>query len=235
MFINVVPSNVVPSLAGPWREMTRDRNTTADCSLPEPAIGVQQERVDPYTLHIIEQLFPARKGLTFLNALLRHAQVKRLALPHLGLSEIGEVAVIQIHSIREFSKKIGWGYDTTNKYMMLFCQLQLLYKDRQRTHSCLYVPLSRVRLPSPGVLDQLQKCRPKVAQFADRVKRRFKLIYKQAHSLAPGIPDTPTLDLSGILADIRQILSSKQVDDDHQQQLLTEIQAILRRRCPSPL
>jgi len=215
--------------------MTRDRNTAADCSLPEPAIGVQQERVDPYTLHIIEQLFPARKGLTFLNALLRHAQVKRLALPHLGLSEIGEVAVIQIHSIREFSKKIGWGYDTTNKYMMLFCQLQLLYKHRQRTHSCLYVPLSRVRLPSPGVLDQLQNYRPKVAQFADSVKRRFHLIYKQVPSLAPRIPDTPTPDLSGILADIRQILSSKQVDDDQQQQLLTEIQTVLRRRCPSPL
>jgi hypothetical protein len=186
-------------------------------------------------LHIIEQLFPAHKGLTFLNALLRHAQVKQLALPHLGLSEIGEVAVIQIHSIRELSKKIGWGYDTTNKYMMLFCQLQLLYKHRLRTHSCLYVPLSRVRLPSPGVLDQLQKCRPKVAQFAGGVKRRFQLICKQVPSLAPRTPDTPTLDLFGILADIRQILSSKQVDDDQQQQLLTEIQAILRRRCSSPL
>ncbi len=226
--------DAVPSLARVRRETTRDRNTAADCSPPEPIIGVQQERVDPYTLHIIEQLFPAHKGLNFLNALLRHAQVKRLALPHLGLSEIGEVAVIQIHSIRELSKKIGWGYDTTNKYIMLFCQLQLLYKHRQRTHSCLYVPLSRVRLPSPGVLDQLQKYRPKVAQFAGRVKRRFQLICKQVPSLAPRTPDTPTLDLSGILADIRQLLSSKQVSDDQQQQLLPEIQAVLRRRCPSP-
>jgi hypothetical protein len=222
-------------LAASRQGVAPETSTDAARILPEPPTGVQQERVDPYTLQIIEQLFPSHKGLTFLAALLCHAQVKQLALPGLGLPEVMDVAVIQMQSIRELSKKIGWGYDTTDKYVVLFCQLQLLYKQRQRTHICLHFPLSRVSLPSPNVLDQLQNYRPKVVQFAGRVKRRFQCMCKNILPSALLTPDIPTLDLPGILTDIKQILTTKKVDFDQQQQLLTEIQAALYRRCTSTL
>src|SRR5436305_14102769 len=98
----------------------------------EALIGVEPERVDPRTLQIVEQLFPGHHGLQFLAAILRLALAKQLALPELGFSEETSIAVITIQSIRALAKLIGYSYDTTEKYIVVLCQLRLLYKKRHR-------------------------------------------------------------------------------------------------------
>src|SRR5258707_1033890 len=105
------------------------------------AAGVPQERVDPYTLQIIDHLFPAHHGLDILAKLLRQAQVKQLALPNLGLPEVTDVAVIAVKSLRKLAELIKVSYDTTEKYILLFSSLRLLWKQRRQQEITLHFPL----------------------------------------------------------------------------------------------
>src|SRR5579859_6396385 len=95
---------------------------------PEPpslipiAIGVAKERVDPRTLQLIERLFPGHHGLDFLARLLRQAEAKQLSLPDLGLPDVCDVAVITAQSVRVLAQLLDLSYDTTEKYVVLFCQ-----------------------------------------------------------------------------------------------------------------
>ena len=133
------------------------------------------ECVDPYTLAVIEKIFPAPShGLDFLARLLRNAQVVQTVLP--GLEESGSlVAVISTRTIRLLANSIHMAYDTTHKYVATFCALGLLYRSKQNQQRSFVFPLQRYNPPSSlQALDRLiSQSRPKVQQFAKGVKKRF--------------------------------------------------------------
>ncbi|HLZ58082.1 MAG TPA: hypothetical protein VKR06_14170 [Ktedonosporobacter sp.] len=221
---------------------------------PEPpslipiAIGVAKERVDPRTLQLIEHLFPGHHGLDFLAKLLRQAQAKQLALPDLGLPEVCDVAVITAQSIRVLAQHLGLSYDTTEKYVVTFCQLRLLSKKRQRHQIILHFPLVHPHLPEPEALDQLQELRPdnqtpryrpKVRTFASQVKRRFVLLRERGEitragrsqreassSLAFQADDGPRL----LLEDIRRVIG-EEIDSETGKRLLLKIEGAFHYRC----
>jgi hypothetical protein len=207
--------------------------------------GVPRERVDPALLRIVEQLFPGHHGLDFLARLLRHAEAKQLALPDLGLSEAVDVAVITTRSLRALAAQIGLCYDTTEKYIVVFCQLRLLSKQREQQLT-LHFPLSPPQLSEPEALDHLQELRPrsttpryrpKVRSFASAVKRRFILLRQRGEiklvgsskreKASPFLPgETPRL----LLEDIRQIIQ-QEVDSEAGSRLLLKIEGAFRYRC----
>src|SRR5258708_7556646 len=93
-------------------------------SMKEPpstagTIGIETERVDPYTLQMIDQLFPGHHGIRFLAGILRQASVKQLVLPELDFPEVADVAVITVQSLRILARLIGFSYDTTEKYIVV--------------------------------------------------------------------------------------------------------------------
>src|SRR5579883_617769 len=138
--------------------------------------GVPTERVDSYTLQIVDQLFPSPcSGLEFLALLLRLAIAKQVAL-EMGKADVAEITV---QSIRHLAKLIGWSYETTHKYVVLFCALGLLIKSRENGLVKLRFPLCRYQPPtSLGKLDELiARARPKVVSCAKRVRQRFLLLY----------------------------------------------------------
>ncbi len=201
--------------------------------LPQPAYtGVLWERVDPYTLRVIDMLFPGHHGTKFLAGLLRLAEAKQLALPELGLSEIADVAVITVQSLRTLAKQLGLSYDTTEKYIVLFSTLCLIYKKRYRRQVVLHFPLCRCRLPDPEVLDQLQemrvsqercKYRPKVRTFAQQVKARLLQLW-QTQSVVATAHSTAEADdfVYAWLDDICRIVN-QEVDSETASRLLPKI------------
>ncbi len=142
---------------------------------PETLQDVVYTRVDPYTLEIIQQIFPApNKGLEFTARILRLAQIVQNSLP--GLEDWGDhVAVINVRTIRTLAQSIDWGYDTTHKYIITFCALGLLHKTKQGNERQLIFPLQRYMPPiNLQALDKLiTNSRPKVQQFARQVKTRL--------------------------------------------------------------
>src|SRR3981081_2094040 len=97
----------------------------------DPPEGVSPERVDTHTLEVIRLLFKD-KGLQFVASLLRAASAKQRALPGIGLADC---AVIGARTIRELATRISqpgasWGYDTTQKYLVVLCALHFLSKGK---------------------------------------------------------------------------------------------------------
>ncbi len=200
----------------------------------EPS-GVAQERMDPYTLEIVQRLFP--RGIQFLALLLRYALVKQFALP--GWPEAVDAAMIQVQSLRVLAKRIGWSYDTVEKYVIVFCALGLLYKERSRTAITLYFPLGRYTPPaSLDLLDEIeQDYRPKAQQFAKRVRRRFVATFS-ALPVSPAPADASAgvpapFDLPGTLLDIERTLREEgvQLAPQQQQRIRIKITGVLRSRC----
>jgi hypothetical protein len=172
-------------------------------------IGVSTERVAPETLQAVDQLFPAPcNGLEFLALLLRLAICKQMALANMGMADVAEITV---QSIRILAKKIGWSYESTHKYVVLFCALGLLIKSRENGLVKLRFPLSRYQPPhSLQKLDELiDRARPKVVSCAKRVKRRFGLLYGTqiaASEPTQQMPAAGSSDLLEVLADLRQVM-----------------------------
>jgi hypothetical protein len=175
----------------------------------EEAVSVPLERVDSYTLQVIGQLFPApTNGIEFLALLLRWARVKQLSL---GVEESRDVAIITVQSIRELAKLIGLAYETTHKYILLFCALGLLAKRRANGKIELHFALGRYTPPlSLDELDRLvEQGRKKVKSCAKKVKRRYFLLYgeQQRAGLLPSAPagsNVPELDEA--ILDVQQLL-----------------------------
>lgn len=173
-------------------------------------VGIDTERVNSHTLQAIDQLFPSPcSGLEFLALLLRLAICKQMAMAGM---EVADVAEITVQSIRVLAGKIGWSYETTHKYVALFCALGLLIKSRENGLVKLRFPLCRYQPPnSLQRLDELiAKARPKVVSCAKRVKRRFGLLYGKQQIAAPDLlQQTPVpggSDLQEVLADLRQVM-----------------------------
>src|SRR5450755_4645583 len=201
----------------------------------DPPVGVATERVDAYTLEVIQLLFK-EKGLQFLAALLHLAIAKQCPLP--GLVDTTACAVITARSIRELAKRIGWGYDTTEKYLVILCALGLLFKGKSPDGGIAYFfPLRRYT--PPAALDTLEEIiadyRAKVASFGRKVKRRFVVVYqgqqKSPISARPAPASAPSFDLPGALQDIEQIMHEALGDGTLQHQLLVQIKGALRYRC----
>ncbi|GHO98078.1 hypothetical protein KSF_081260 [Reticulibacter mediterranei] len=130
-------------------------------------------RTDPSRTQIVQQIFGSPgNGPEILFQMLRFAEVKQMALP--GMEGQTDVAVVSLQNLRELAKKIHYGYDTTHKYVIVFCALNLLVKVRQEGRIQLLFPLQHYAPPpTTQALDKLIKySRPKVRQFATRVKQR---------------------------------------------------------------
>lgn len=126
-------------------------------------------------LHIVEHVFPGTNGVKFLASILRYAEIKQNTLP--GMEDLGKhVAIIQTRTLHTLAKKIGWGYDTTHKYIIVLCALNLLYRRRCAGQSQLIFAFECYKPPTHlEALDALiTQSRPKVQQFAKGVKERFQ-------------------------------------------------------------
>ena len=175
-------------------------------AVPDVAPGVF-ERVDPYTIQVIHQLFPiANRGVAFLSLLLREAEVSRCAEGE----ECGqEVAMITVQSLRELARRIGWGYDTTHKYVILFCVLGLLTKRRANGNVELHFAFCRYTPPlTLDALDHLiAESRPKVQSYAKKVKRRYLLLYgDQKRTPTPHLAESPIPDLDEAIQHLQQLI-----------------------------
>lgn len=187
--------------------------------------GVPRERVDSYTLHVIDQLFPApTSGVEFLALLLRLAHVKQLSLKMEEDDGLADVAVICVQSIKHLSKAIGWSYESTHKYVVLFCALGLLLKRRNAGMVELHFPLTRYNPPGVDSLDKLiERYRHpkrngkthKRLQHTERVKHRFLRLYDGLSTAAPPSPVPASQhalaaligqDLSEAISDVADLL-----------------------------
>jgi hypothetical protein len=201
--------------------------------------GIPKERVNPLTLQVVQHLFP--QGIAFLALLLRYAVVKQFALPDWPAAV--DAAVIHVSSLRQLAQMIGWSYDTVEKYVVVFCALGLLYKERSRSGTTLYFPLGRY-VP-PATLDHLdeieQDYRPKAQAFARRVRRRFLAIFPAlATEPAPAEAATDSVssgpvpfNLLGTLLDIECILRDEGIELSPEQlrRVRIKVAGTLRYRC----
>ncbi|GHO49373.1 hypothetical protein [Ktedonospora formicarum] len=199
-------------------------------------LGIPQERVHHSILEAVQKLFPSpMNGIEFLGLVLRYANVKQLSLPNFAQGEKKNVAVITVKNIRALSKLIGWSYDTTNKYVVLFCALGIFIKGRRQRQVELYFPLDSYNPPeSLSALDLLiAEYRPKVRQSAQQVKSRFLLHFRQPLSLFEniGIP----AELQPMLQGIRLLLQQEGVDSKKHQSLLLQIAQLIHRVLPDML
>ncbi len=203
------------------------------------SMGVPRERVDAHTLEVIRLLFK-EKGLLFLAALLRQAQARQRALPGLGLADC---AVITARTIRELATRISqpgasWSYDTTEKYLVIFCALGFLSKGKSPDGIEYLFPLQPYTPPATlDVLDSvIQGYRKKVQSFGNKVKRRFVVYLAQQKSPVSSLPVPvgPPFDLLGAEEDIEQILQEELGTGALPRRLLLKIRGVLRYRCQSP-
>ena len=166
---------------------------------PDAASGLFK-RVDSTRLRLIHQLFPASTttdggGLVFLARLLA------LATPSCRAARDGEPegAVIAVQSIRELARRIGWSYDTTHKYVVLFCALGLLFKRKRRGDGKVELAVAQGSYRPPRSLEALDRLiassRPKVQSYARKVRRRYLHLYgEQMPAEEPGPAAIPELD-----------------------------------------
>src|SRR5579884_18323 len=166
---------------------------------PDAASGLFK-RVDSTRLRLIHQLFPASTttdggGLVFLARLLD------LATPSCRAARDGEPegAVIAVQSIRELARRIGWSYDTTHKYVVLFCALGLLFKRKRRGDGKVELAVAQGSYRPPRSLEALDRLiassRPKVQSYARKVRHRYLHLYgEQMPAEEPGPAAIPELD-----------------------------------------
>lgn len=101
-------------------------------------VGVLLESVDTSIIKVVEQLFlspmgqlgmkkgrDVSGGVEFLVRYLGFATVRQQAMETAGFSD---VAVIECQSIRELARHIRCSYETTYKYVTVFCALKLFIK-----------------------------------------------------------------------------------------------------------
>lgn len=180
------------------------------------------EQIDQSTLHIIQQLFTKPgNGMAFLASILHFAEVQQMALP--GIEGTTNVAVISLQTIRELAQKIRWGYDTTHKYVVVFCALNLLMKRRSEGRIQLLFPLEQYTPPSTlQALDKLiEHSRPKVQQFARRVKHRCIL-----YDILPqerGLMEEYSTREQRLLLQLQSILQDEHIEPVKRQRLLQRI------------
>lgn len=187
----------------------------------ELATGIL-EQVDLSTLQIIHKLFTGPgNGPAFLARILCFAEVKQMAFP--GIEGTTDVAVITLKTIRELAKKIHWGYDTTHKYVVVFCALNLLVKSRSEGRIQLLFSLKQYTPPptSKALDDLISKSRPKVRQFATRVKHRC-ILYDIIQHEETKQEGHSTLEQQ-LLQQLQSILQAEHINQAQRQRLTMRI------------
>lgn len=202
----------------------------SDCEkAPICNIGVDIQQVNPTIFHIVEKVFAKPlKGLEFLALLLTQAVVKQEALPTSSTQTPIAFAVISLQNIRELAQRIHWGYDTTHKYVVTFCALDLLIKRRSSERIELLFPLQHYDPPSSlHELDRLlTKSRPKVQQFAKRVRERcliYDVIAVSTTAPTPGSSITPPSPEQELMTRLHSILRTENIDAERRQRLVMRI------------
>ncbi|EFH81931.1 hypothetical protein [Ktedonobacter racemifer] len=205
-------------------------STHSDCEeAPIFNIGVDIQQVNPTIFHIVEKVFAKPlKGLEFLALLLTQAVVKQEALPTSSTQTPIAFAVISLQNIRELAQRIHWGYDTTHKYVVTFCALDLLIKRRSSDRIELLFPLQHYDPPSSlHELDRLlTKSRPKVQQFAKRVRERcliYDVVAISTTALTPGSSITPPSPEQELMTRLHSILRTENIDAERRQRLVMRI------------
>ncbi len=147
-------------------------------------VSASLEYVDTSIITVIERLFPSPMsrpgmkkgrdvsgGIEFLARCLGFATVRQQAME---IASFSDVAVIECQSVRELARHIRCAYETTYKYVTVFCALKLFIKRDVGGKTCLYFPLCHYELPPPDALDPLiTQAHAQVAQCAHRVKVRL--------------------------------------------------------------
>ncbi|GHO69631.1 hypothetical protein KSC_085230 [Ktedonobacter sp. SOSP1-52] len=192
-------------------------------------IGVDIQQVNPTIFHIVEKVFTKPlKGLEFLALLLTQAVVKQEALPTSSTQTPIAFAVVSLQNIRELAQRIHWGYDTTHKYVVTFCALDLLIKRRSSDRIELLFPLQHYDPPSSlHELDRLlTKSRPKVQQFAKRVRERcliYDVVAISMTALTSGSSITPPSPEQELMTRLHNILRTENIDVERRQRLVMRI------------
>jgi hypothetical protein len=223
---------VVEQLAGRASPPSYESTQTHREARHDLSAGIARECVDTHTLTALEQLLGA-KGLQFLATFLRLAEAKQHAFAEM---DPADCAVITAKTIRELATRIGWGYDTTEKYLVVLCALHFLYKEKSAEGSAYFFPLHRY-IPQRATLDALEEVighyRPKVQSFARKAKRRFLVYLDQQKSpfLPLPMPFSRPFDLSGVEGDIERIMQEELGSGVIPQRLLGKIKGVLRYRC----
>lgn len=164
--------------------------------------GVSVERVDAETLRVVNALFPQgqgdqrrggrrqksapatrhyarHSGYAFLLAFLALARADQYILPTLRETA---VAVLSGNNVRDVARLLGWSYEVTNQYFILWTTLNLLLQERSGRQVTYLFPLTcyTPRLSTVRALDALiaeddprKGYREAVKKLAVRVRARF--------------------------------------------------------------
>lgn len=188
-------------------------------------LGVDYDRIDPYTCRVIHTLFPPHTcGFAFFTGLLRNAIVKQCALPD-NLADVRrDAAVVSIKGYAELSLRLGLSYDTTHMYLVVYRALGLLSIEKQAKQTEIIIPLHVYRPPTrlAETLWQLQEHyrtkRPRVRRLVNNVIERLATLvqteseqkcYKRPILLQPDQPPCHT----EILTRVQQVLAIKDIED----------------------
>jgi len=162
------------------------------------------------------------RGFDFVQDLLDGAQVIQRQIP--GQEILDDIAVVTVQNVRELAKKIKWGYDTTHRYLLVFCALGLIHKQRHEGKLQILFPL-KIYFPSPNVVDTLDKIietsRPKARQLARQVRERYVLA---EYEITAEVTDDPSLrPPQPLLNQIEDILSIEGIDYERRRRLTLKI------------
>ncbi|GCE14458.1 DUF1720 domain-containing protein [Tengunoibacter tsumagoiensis] len=199
---------------------------------------IQLNQIDPLMIQTIEKIFPKAGGLKFLAAVLRHAAIMQNVLP--GMTQLGShVAVINVRTVRDLAAKINWGYDTTHKYEVIFCALNFLHKRRDKKQLQLIFPIEHY--VAPESLDELDRLiahsRPKVQQFAKRVRERLLLttvLGQPSDKQTYGVIEKQTSDEAVLLKKLLAVLQSEGISPIHGQRIALKISSEILSQILSP-
>jgi hypothetical protein len=187
---------------------------------------VADERIHPYTCHVISHLFPPHtRGQTFMFGLLSNAVFKCNALTDLPADDRRGVAIVRLtHGCAELSQRVDLGYDTTQMYLAIYRTLGLLYYVKQGEYTTISIPLDAYRPPS-DLMERLYQLRERYRQKRPRMRRLVDNIIER---IAPFLQEEPEQFAysAELLHRVRYVLATQGVADPKgliAQHIVTEI------------
>jgi hypothetical protein len=186
--------------------------------------GVNYERVDSSTRHIIHALFPVHtRGETFFLSLLEHATIKPDVLLCKPKEVRGDAAVVSVLGCAELSQLIHLSFDTTQKYLAIYRILGLLSYVKQGKCATITIPLTAPQSPDELAkrLRQLRECylhkRPKLLSLIDNMIERISSLTQADQADKERLPVAeqgyPLSNSMELLAPIQRVLFSEGVMD----------------------
>jgi hypothetical protein len=159
-------------------------------------------RLDVSIREALDRLFPDGPGKAIFYRLRSLAESTSESVGQLAVKGLQELASLLKHS-----------YETTTKYVAVFCACHLIERNRPRHDKRLFLSFPRIYQPPASLLSDLEKllarpaARPKVKSLVRQVRDRA-LAYSYSNVQALGG------DLAEQLRQVKQVLSTPQVDSD---------------------